>query len=101
MLSAPVKQVMRLTTSLPKTVNSSPPMYKLLLHREKYQMDKYVTKVLTNAIKDMTLEEADMKMTEAKLRGVSILRIYPQEIAEDKCERIRFNAVKATIEPVK
>jgi ATP-dependent Clp protease adapter protein ClpS len=92
------KPMIRLVS--PKTKTRPPPSYKLLLHKEKHQKDIYVVKIIAGVIKDMTIEEAESKVYEVNKKGISLLRVCPQEVAEDNCERIRLNGVKSTIEPV-
>lgn len=75
-----------------------PPFYKLVLHRDSGFDHKYVAKVVHKTIDDMSFEEACDKTTEAYLMGKSLLRVCPQELAEDYCEKIRSNKVMATVE---
>jgi ATP-dependent Clp protease adapter protein ClpS len=80
---------------------SLPPHCKLFLHRDVGVFDhKYVAKVVQKAIDDMSFEEACDKATEAYIMGHSLLRVCPQELAEDYCKKIRTNNVMATIEVV-
>lgn len=76
-----------------------PPRYSLLLHRDKFQDDRYVSKVIAGVIEGMTMEEATAKTEEARDKGVALLRVYPQEVAEERCELIRRNGVKSTVQP--
>lgn len=78
-----------------------PPRYSLLLHRDKFQEpnDIYVSKVIASVIEDMTMEEACAKTEEAWANGEALLRVYPQDLAEERCELIRRNGVKTTIRP--
>ena len=76
------------------------PHYKLFLHRSKEFDHSYISKIIHKTIDDMNIEEARDKTTEAYLMGRSLLRVYPLEIAEDCCEKIRSNQVDASIEAV-
>jgi ATP-dependent Clp protease adapter protein ClpS len=94
----PKQRVFKATPSLRATL---PPHYKLLLHKEIGVFDhQYVAKVVHKTIDGMSFEEACDKTTEAYLMGSSLLRICPQELAKDYCEKIRANKVMATIEAV-
>jgi ATP-dependent Clp protease adapter protein ClpS len=94
----PKQRVYRATPSLRATL---PPHYKLFLHRETGVFDhQYVAKVVHKVIDDMSFEEACDKSTETYMMGRSLLRVCPQELAEDYCKKIRANKVMATIEAV-
>jgi ATP-dependent Clp protease adapter protein ClpS len=84
----------------PRTQHRSPPLYKLLLHRdEEHSEGNYTAKVVARVIDGMTMEEATQKWREANATGLSILRTCQQDLAEDYCTRIRRNGVRSTIEP--
>lgn len=84
----------------PKIKTGFPPYYKLYLHKFPYFEHGYVSTVIHKVIDGMTKEEANDKTTEAYLNGLSLLRVCPQEIAEDYCEKIRSKQIISTIEPV-
>jgi ATP-dependent Clp protease adaptor protein ClpS len=96
---APVPRLAPKPVMKPVTQSRPPPRYKLLLHDDKFNEGRYVVKVLARIICNMTMEEAEEKMMEAHLKGVSLLRVCPQDEAEDYCEKIRYNGVKSTVEP--
>jgi ATP-dependent Clp protease adapter protein ClpS len=96
---APVLKV-RAPLTTPKLRHASPPYYKLFLHKDIEFEHRYVSKVVSKVIEDMTIEEANDKATQAYLMGISLLRVCPQDIAVDYCERIRSQNVKTTIEPI-
>ena len=77
---------------------SKAPRYRLLLHNDDFNEDKYVLKILHKVIDDMTKEEAKDKMFEAHVQGISLLRVYPQEMAESYCESIRLHGVHTSVE---
>lgn len=97
--AAAAPEIAKEQVKLPKLDARLPPYYKLILHKDISFEHKYVSKVISGVIDNMTLAEANDKATEAYLKGKSLLRICPQEIAEDYCEQIRANQVKTTIEP--
>lgn len=73
-----------------------------MMHKSS-QHDKdegYVIKILSKVIDDMSVAEAQLKLREAQVVGVALLRVYPQEIAEDCCHRIRLGGIKSSVEPV-
>ena len=90
----------RIQLTRPAMKSTRPPYYKLILHRDTSFDHKYVAKVVQKTIDDMSFEEACDKTTEAYLMGNSLLRICPQEVAEDYCEKIRDKKVMATVEAV-
>jgi ATP-dependent Clp protease adapter protein ClpS len=76
------------------------PMYKVILYNDKVNEIEYVHKVLVNVFNDMRKKEAIEKTWQAHNKGSSILRIYPQDIAEESCEKLRLNNLISQIEPV-
>lgn len=90
----------RIQYTKPAMKATTPPHYKLFLHRDSSFDHKYVSKVVHKTIEDMSFEEACDKTTEAYLIGKSLLRICPHELAEDYCEKIRDKKVMATVEAI-
>lgn len=84
----------------PDMATDVPPHYKLILHKDSRFVHKHVSKVLSKVIVDMSLPEANDKATEAYLKGISLLRVCPEDIAVSYCNDITKNNVSATIEPV-
>lgn len=84
----------------PDLKNDVPPHYKLILHKDKTFNHKHVSRVLSEVIIDMSLTEANDKATEAFLKGKSLLRVCPEDIAKSYCTDINDCNVSATIEPV-
>jgi ATP-dependent Clp protease adaptor protein ClpS len=93
-----IKQRIRYTRPTMKA--SRLPHYKLVLHRDPSFDHKYVASVVHKTIDDMSFEEACDKTSEAYLLGKSLLRVCPQEQAEDYCEKIRDKKLMATVEAV-
>ena len=85
---------------LPDLTSDVPPHYKLILYKDLNFNHKHVSRVLTEVIIDMPLTEANDKATEAYLRGRSLLRICPEDIAVGYCNDIKKNNVMVDIEPV-
>jgi ATP-dependent Clp protease adapter protein ClpS len=84
----------------PDLTNDVPPHYKVMLHKDDNFVHKHVSKVLSEVIIDMSLTEANDKATEAYLKGKSLLRVCPEDVAKIYCSEIINNKVSATIEPV-
>lgn len=93
----PKQRVFKTNPSLKATL---PPHYKIFLHRDNAFDHQYVAKVVHKAIDDMSFEEACDKTTEAYLMGRCLLRVCPQELAEDYCEKISANKVIVSVEGV-
>ncbi len=80
------------------------PYYKVLLHNRNGNLSdrqerKYVVGCILKTFEDMESKEAIRKVIDAYRSGSSILRIYPQDKAEDSCEILRRNAISSSIEP--
>lgn len=84
----------------PSLETDVPPHYKLILHKDIAFNHKHVSSVLSEVIIDMSLLEANDKATEAYLKGKSLLRVCPEDVAVNYCNDITKNNVSATIEPV-
>ncbi len=84
----------------PDLTNDVPPHYKLILHKDQAFNHKHVSKVLSEVIIDMSLTEANDKATETFLKGKSLLRVCPEDVAKSYCNDITRHKVSATIEPV-
>lgn len=98
--ATPTPVLVRPMMKYPSLTNDVPPHYKLILNRDGSFVHKHVSKVLSEVIIDMTLTEANDKATEAFLKGKSLLRVCPEDIALMYCNDIKKNNVSATIEPV-
>jgi ATP-dependent Clp protease adapter protein ClpS len=90
----------RKVLTFPKLNTELPPHSKLILHNDVNFKHSYVSKVISSIIPDMTHIEACDKATEAFLYGKSLLRVCPQDLAQEYCENIRKSYVKVSIEPV-
>lgn len=98
--ASPSPVLVRPKLTYPNLSRDVPPHYKLILHRDNGFVHKHVSKVLTEVIVDMTLTEANDKATEAYLKGRSLLRVCPEDIAVTYRNDIVKNNVSASIEPV-
>jgi ATP-dependent Clp protease adapter protein ClpS len=76
----------------------SPPYYKLVLHKNTEFEHKHVSKVIHHVIKDMSIHEAQDKTTEAYLMGKSLLRVCPENVAKEYCDKIVEENVSVTLE---
>lgn len=76
------------------------PLYKVYLYNDGDNFVRYVEKILQKVIKDMTYLEAFEKTREAHLHGQSLIRVYPQHVAEECCEMLRNNNLHSYIESV-
>jgi ATP-dependent Clp protease adapter protein ClpS len=85
---------------LPNLSTDVPPHYKIILHKDIDFNHKHVSRVLTSVIVDMRLPEANDKATEAFIKGRSLLRVCPEDIATNYCNDIKKQNVSTTIEPV-
>lgn len=84
----------------PSLSTDVPPHYKVILHKDGGFNHKHVSRVITSVIVDMSLSEANDKATEAFLKGTSLLRVCPEDIATSYCNDIKKQNVLSTIEPV-
>jgi hypothetical protein len=88
------------SVNLPKLDAKMPPYFKLILHKDSNFNHKHVSKTISSVIPNMVLSEANDKASEAFITGHSLLRVCPQEIAEDFNKQIRSKFVDTSIEPV-
>lgn len=86
--------------AIPKLTTDVPPHYKLILHNKVDFKHKHTVRVITDVIHDMSVLEAQDKVSEALLKGKSLLRVCPEGIAFFWCQRINEQNVNTTIEPV-
>lgn len=81
-----------------KAMHTRPPHYKVVLHNDVKNRIGYVVSILPRVIKDMNYNEAYAKTMEAHEGGSSVLRVCAQELAEDYCEGLRVNGLRASIQ---
>ena len=75
------------------------PRYKVLLFNDSVHSKKEVSRILMNVIKDMSFEEATSKMLEAHTSGNAVVRVCPQDTAEEYCDGLRGHGLTSSIEP--
>jgi hypothetical protein len=85
---------------LPSLDAKMPPYYKLILHKGSNFNHQHVSKTVSNIIPNMSRLEANDKASEAFMTGHSLLRVCPQELAEDFNSQLTSKYVETTIEPV-
>ncbi len=75
------------------------PRYRVLLFDDSIHNKKEVSRILMRVIKDMSFEEATSKMLEAHTSGNSVVRVCPQDRAEEYCGGLRGHGLTSSIEP--
>lgn len=78
---------------------SQGPMYRVVLLNDNVNTVGDVTRALQHVFDDMSRDEASTKTRQAHTQGRAVLREMPQQTAEERCEQLRLQALKSSIEP--